>query len=773
MTRSRQHALTTAAISLAFAVMFVILLPGRISSSTLASAGPEGRTSRGNLSFLSNQLPGPTGTLTSTFLYMPFTSYVPPPAIELLDVWIDDSEGVRQQGFLPGDALVYNSFGLVNRNYPLTATVTLTAQGPCEAGLIYSNTLNLPSGGWIFPVPSQAQKCTGLFTTTTTIRHGELSPALSTQHVVNPPSQVVVSQAAGFDKCAVPSVEKMQTWWDESPYSVANIYLGGALFACPSQALDAVWVYQVARQGWTFIPTWVGPQPPCTGYAHTMSWDPQDAYLEGRVEAAAAAVAARHQGLFGEQVIYYDIESYFNVASDACRDAVDAFMTGWAEQLHDFGLKAGGYGQPCSSFVYDWVDNSPPPDDVWLAYWVTSSYSPTVTVWGSTCVPDGYWANHQRIRQYTGGHSETWGGVSINIDSNVLDGEVTGLPVAPANPQGALQPVRLIRQGLLVRSMGLLGPERGWALADDRILLTEDGGESWRDITPGPYPVLGAESGDPGIIWLALAGSPQDGIRMAGSTDGGAHWDLYPLPLASREEVDSLETADLDVTDDGVIWVMLHQKSSASFSRGILFLSEDGGRSWQRRSAPIGDSVKFLDARRGWIAGGPAGDLLYSTVDGALTWSRQDLPLPDDGHALVGLPHFESAQKGWLPVALNDISGGRLLMFETGDGGHSWTLVGTSTPAISPRDPSFLLRSDNNPWNPLLSRLPEAAVSADVIDELHAWVVVQEGSCRGEKRMPEERTGLQAEPFECTQRWSLLETGDGGESWQELLLPGQ
>jgi glucose/arabinose dehydrogenase len=34
------------------------------------------------------------------------------------------------------------------------------------------------------------------------------------------------------------------------------------------------------------------------------------------------------------------------------------------------------------------------------------------------------WANHQRIRQYEGGHNETWGTISLNIDSNVLDGVV-------------------------------------------------------------------------------------------------------------------------------------------------------------------------------------------------------------------------------------------------------------------------------------------------------------------------------------------------------------
>ena len=30
--------------------------------------------------------------------------------------------------------------------------------------------------------------------------------------------------------------------------------------------------------------------------------------------------------------------------------------------------------------------------------------------------------NHQRLRQFRGGHDETWGGATINIDTNATDG---------------------------------------------------------------------------------------------------------------------------------------------------------------------------------------------------------------------------------------------------------------------------------------------------------------------------------------------------------------
>jgi hypothetical protein len=43
--------------------------------------------------------------------------------------------------------------------------------------------------------------------------------------------------------------------------------------------------------------------------------------------------------------------------------------------------------------------------------------------------------NHQRIHKYKGGHKETYGGVTINVDSNIVDGAVVGGIVAAPPPQ--------------------------------------------------------------------------------------------------------------------------------------------------------------------------------------------------------------------------------------------------------------------------------------------------------------------------------------------------
>ena len=177
------------------------------------------------------------------------------------------------------------------------------------------------------------------------------------------------------------------------------------------------------------MPTWVGPQAPCTEYKYRMSSDPAVSYIEGRQEADAASAAAASIGLtnygWGGTIIYYDLEPY-GVSSPECRQPVAAFINGWSERLGELGNLSGGYGSR-NSYLADWATIVNAPDDAWPASWYTNNYDPSATVFGITWL-EGLWTNHQRIRQYAGGHNETWGGITFNIDTDVADGMVAMPP---------------------------------------------------------------------------------------------------------------------------------------------------------------------------------------------------------------------------------------------------------------------------------------------------------------------------------------------------------
>jgi hypothetical protein len=92
-------------------------------------------------------------------------------------------------------------------------------------------------------------------------------------------SDTTYSDRQGFDTCFLPNPSEMSAWWGNSPYYEVGLFIGGSNRGCKAhndQVLNANWISTVQKQGWNFIPTWVGPQAPCTEHNfYTMSSDPQ------------------------------------------------------------------------------------------------------------------------------------------------------------------------------------------------------------------------------------------------------------------------------------------------------------------------------------------------------------------------------------------------------------------------------------------------------------------------------------------------------------------
>lgn len=242
-----------------------------------------------------------------------------------------------------------------------------------------------------------------------------------------------IYQGQGFDICQLPSPSALQKWKIYSPYYFINLYIGGASRACPNQPyLTKDNLLALIDQGWQgFVPTWVGPQAPCSNYRNRISSDPSIAYQQGKDEAANAIIEARKLGFEQGEPIYYDLEAY-NTEDVNCRNAVVSFVKGWADGLRESGYIPGVYGSGCGSGMIDFPSII---DNAWLAHWIYSTYNPFANVWNVACVSDSFWFNHQRIRQYTGSHRETYGGVTLEIDCDVSDGSLAGVKAFTDNIQ--------------------------------------------------------------------------------------------------------------------------------------------------------------------------------------------------------------------------------------------------------------------------------------------------------------------------------------------------
>jgi hypothetical protein len=239
-----------------------------------------------------------------------------------------------------------------------------------------------------------------------------------------PPPPPPPAYTNGFDACAAPSLATMNAWKTSSPYTSIGVYIGGANRGCAQPNLTSSWVSSVWAQGWKLLPIWVGPQASCTTLGSTtkLSSDSYTAFLQGVIEAQAAADAAQSLGLGWLAPIYYDMEAY--PRGGACSTSVQGFADGWVRQLHTRGFRGAVYSSLCSGILDLAVSASGtaqvPQDAVWIAAW---NSTPNIYGFGSPCaLSDSLWSNHQRVHQYVGGHNETYGGITINIDTDAVDG---------------------------------------------------------------------------------------------------------------------------------------------------------------------------------------------------------------------------------------------------------------------------------------------------------------------------------------------------------------
>lgn len=295
----------------------------------------------------------------------------------------------------------------------------------------------------------------------------------------------------GFDACAAPSAATMRAWLRSSPYRAIGVYIGGRNRACSQPNLTASWVEEQTAAGWHLIPTYVGLQAPTSSCSSCAKLNPSIAAAQGAAEAVDAVADAVAIGIGPGSPIYNDMESYARTASAI--NATLAYLEGWTKKLHQLGYESGVYSSSASG-IRDLASRIgtlyTQPDHIWIANW--NGRKDTADPY----VPANAWANHQRIHQYRGGHNETWGGVTINIDNNYVDGSTVGSAsgASPFDPVGSLEMTGSPRPGHL--------RVRGWALdPDDRAAPI-----SVRISVGGREGAAGAETFDIGPATLPRTG---------------------------------------------------------------------------------------------------------------------------------------------------------------------------------------------------------------------------------------------------------------------------
>lgn len=217
--------------------------------------------------------------------------------------------------------------------------------------------------------------------------------------------------------------------------------------------------------------------------------------------------------------------------------------------------------------------------------------------------------------------------------------------------------------------LDVLNADNVWAVgADNTIIHTTDGGNSWTSMSDPAYDIYSMVSisvVDASNIWVAGA-TMDDGIIIH-STDGGTSWTAegdsvllinYPLISISAFDQDHCWTVGHGYTiantvDSGVNWDLcipdsLHRTPFSDDANGVcptsvnrawvaidygkLYFTEDGGDSWTQQSVPDVSGGYYLlrtcatDQNTAWTVGQGVNDgIVLHTTDGT-TWSLQTVP---------------------------------------------------------------------------------------------------------------------------------------------------
>lgn len=305
----------------------------------------------------------------------------------------------------------------------------------------------------------------------------------------------------GFDACSTPSRATMSAW-ATSPYRAVGIYIGGANEACAQPNLNPAWVNAESAAGWNLIPIYVGLQAPknecgCAGIV------PAQASAEGTAAADDAINQAQANGLGPGNPIYDDMEAYSRGAVNT--SSVLAFLAAWTKELHVHGFLSGVYsstGSGVLDLVNEYSTGYAEPDDIWFADWNGQQTT------ASSSLPSSDWANNQRLHQYQGAHNATYGGTTLNIDSDYLDGATASASASAA---------ALFPNGTFIQ---VAGSPYFYEIAGGAPLLVSDwsdvgGAQTYTVITPqqfaslDPVPVNGTMlETDTGATYVIAGGAP-------------------------------------------------------------------------------------------------------------------------------------------------------------------------------------------------------------------------------------------------------------------------
>ncbi|MCJ7660458.1 MAG: hypothetical protein MUO67_15025 [Anaerolineales bacterium] len=280
-------------------------------------------------------------------------------------------------------------------------------------------------------------------------------------------------------------------------------------------------------------------------------------------------------------------------------------------------------------------------------------------------------------------------------------------PIQPLTPLGERAPEELlntVRAGepVTITFIHMVTSESGWGVGNTgrtsgHILRTDDGGESWWDVSPPEAgPVEGEEKRaetfvlDNNTAWVGY--EPYETIWF--TKDGGKTWG------ESGTDTAGYGGAKFWFADQDLGWLMIFIDAGMSHVYTALFRTTTGGKNWENIVDPSDNDelqsfnktgMVFIERYTGWVTrdsgGVKPGAFVDVTLDGGITWQSLNLPPPEENpkkfdreYCRMHSPTLFSDISGALIVACISYEGDEMTetayLFSTSDGGKNWKRFG-------------------------------------------------------------------------------------------------
>jgi photosystem II stability/assembly factor-like uncharacterized protein len=360
---------------------------------------------------------------------------------------------------------------------------------------------------------------------------------------------------------------------------------------------------------------------------------------------------------------------------------------------------------------------------------------------------------------------------------------------------------------LKIAQTRMFSDTQGWGVGESdnnsvqRILFTNDGGRTWKDLTPAAVLVNPPQGGLTALAhftagqnaWVTFgerSPSPDGGALVVWHTrDGGASWEKsQPLDL-NGVQVEFQNPSDLGFLDEQHGWMMVHLGAGMSHDYFAAFSTADGGKTWQRFLDPnttyplmscYKTGLSFTSITSAWIIGNCPGLMpnlfIFNSVDSGASWSQVTLPVPDgkpanyfaqESSIACGIPGLNLSASLALSLTLTcsnvNNNTAQSWVYSSRDGGSSWSqhllplpyakigllsldevfLVGTSSSDPAAAGAVYHTTNSGSTW--ALTTSTAWTGTPDFINSLTGWVIAQHN-----------------------QVTAFVHSVDGGRTWSEI-----